>query len=221
MSLGKKSVFKSTIYSFLTSYSNWFEPLELVYFSKSQSWHSPESCIWAEERIQLPNKISLATEYKSLKTFFTRVLGVQEPNLEMHIQALTLKASQNPKQKEIVQEMMNICAFNPKADYVREKLADCKCFPVKNPNNQIQWRSAAGSFAIFDRQDYGKLFSGKISMLDFSREDVHSTEPILLALGLGGRYLSRAVSESTQVQDGNLDSQLTNDLRRKAYAICR
>ena len=78
-----------------------------------------------------------------------------------------------------------------------------------------------GEFAIIDRREYGKLFSGRINTLDFSLEDVHSFELFLRGLGLRKNYLSNSVNLMTDATGSSIDEQLTADLRRKAYAICR
>lgn len=117
--------------------------------------------------------------------------------------------------------MRNICALNPKPDDLWPKLSNCKCFPVRKPFNEVEWSSCSGAFAIVDRTDYGTLFRGKIAILDFSREEVHSLKVFLQGLKLEPKHLSNAVSEETRVEGGVFNEELTNDLRRKAYAIAR
>lgn len=194
---------------------------KLVYYPKSLSWHSPSCCIWAEEHIQLPGKLSLATSYEEQKAFFRKVLGVKEPSLEMHIRALIQKASDNPDKEKILQEIRNICALNPTPEALWTKLSDCVCLPVRHPSGEVKWFSCADAFAVVDRCEYGKMFRDKIMTLDFSLEEVHFLEKFLLGLRLEARFLSKAVTEETRVQDGLLHQELTNDLRKKAYAICR
>ncbi|KAF2808268.1 uncharacterized protein BDZ99DRAFT_50741 [Mytilinidion resinicola] len=196
-----------------------FDENKLIYNPGSQSWCGPSSCIWAEDTIQLPGKFSLATTYKKQKSFFLSILDVTKPNLEMHILALMQKAVV-PDKRSIMQEMLNICAFDVTPQAV-EKLSDCKCLPVKLPSGEIQWLHRSGTFAIVDRRDYGQIFTGRIKVLDFSLEEVHSLRPLLFTLGLGGQYLSKAVREETTVEGGSIDEHLTEDLRRKSYAICR
>jgi hypothetical protein len=196
-----------------------FDENELIYNPGSQSWYGPSSCIWAEDTIHLPGKFSLATTYKKQKSFFLSILDVTKPNLEMHILALMQKA-EAPDKRIIMQEMLNICAFDVTPQAV-EKLSDCKCLPVKLPSGEVQWLHRSGTFAIVDRRDYGQIFTGRIKVLDFSLEEVHSLKPLLFALGLGEKYLSKAVREETTVEGGSIDEHLTADLRRKSYAICR
>ena len=197
-----------------------FNDDELVYNPKNQSWYSPSLCIWAEDQIQLPGKISIATTYKQLRSFFVNTLSVRQPNLRMHIHSLKQKALENPDKGEIMQEMLNICAFKPKPKSL-EELSACKCLPVKLRSGTIDWQDRSGEFAIIDRREYGELFSGRVNFLDLSLEEVHSLRSLLVGLGLEDRYTSKAVKETTAVQGGLVNERLTNDLRRKAYAICR
>ncbi|TEY73343.1 hypothetical protein BOTCAL_0079g00080 [Botryotinia calthae] len=193
---------------------------ELLYYPPSKSWYAPSSCIWAPEDIQLPEKISIATEYKNRQTFFRNVLGVEKPNLEMHIVALQKRALEDPDKEGILRELRNICALNPTAA-LRDKISKCKCLPVCRPSQEVEWLDSTDSLAIIDRKEHGDIFKQKINVLDFSLEEVHSVNQFLVGLGLEGRYTSRAVKEGTRIEDGLFNDALTKDLRRKAYAICR
>ncbi|KAF2188895.1 hypothetical protein K469DRAFT_748131 [Zopfia rhizophila CBS 207.26] len=192
----------------------------LVYNPNSQSWHNPSACVWAEDRIRLPGKVSLATIYTSQESFFCKVLAIPKPNLRMHIISLKQKALENPDRQQIFQEMLNICALKPTAEALKG-LSGCNCLPVTLTSRQKKWVDHSSDFAIVDRREYAEIFDGKISMLDFSLEEVHSLRPFLLGLGLKDRYMSNAIREETAVCNGLLSQDLTNDLRRKAYAIFR
>ena len=139
----------------------------------------------------------------------------------MHVRALVQKASRNPDTEQILQEMRNICALNPAQGDLWTDLSDCACFPVRHPSGEIRWLSYANDFAVVDRSEYGNMFRNKIMTLNFSLEEVHSLKRFLLELDMGSKFLSKAVVEETRVQDGVLDEELTNDFRRKSYAICR
>jgi hypothetical protein len=163
----------------------------------------------------------LATSYKNQAAFFQRVLGIEKPNLEMHIHALSQKALISPDKQSLQQEMRNICALNPKPDDLWPKLSNCKCFQVRKPSGELKWSSCSDAFAVVDRTDYGDLFRDKIPTLDFSLEEVHSLKVFLQCLNLEPKYLSNSVTEETRVDGGVFNTELTNDLRRKAYAIAR
>ena len=46
-----------------------------MYQEDKNLWHPPTNCIWAEDRIQLPGKGSLATTYRGHEQFFLCVHG--------------------------------------------------------------------------------------------------------------------------------------------------
>ncbi|TGO32803.1 hypothetical protein BHYA_0288g00120 [Botrytis hyacinthi] len=197
------------------------EKYELLYYPPNKSWYAPSSCIWASNEIQLPGKISIATEYKKQSVFIRKVLGVKKPSLEMHIIALQKRSLENPTKEEILNELRNICALNPADGILRDKLSTCKFLPVCGTSQMTEWMDVTCSFAIIDRKEYGDIFKNKINILDFSLEESHSIDPILVSLGLEGRYISKSVKEETKIADGLLSDALTKNLRRKAYAICR
>ncbi|TGO71885.1 hypothetical protein BELL_0517g00020 [Botrytis elliptica] len=200
---------------------SWIENNKLLYYRPYKSWHAPSSCIWATDEIQLPGKISIAAEYKKQSVFVRKVLGIKEPSLEMHILALQKRALENPTKEGILNELKNICALNPADGILRDKLSTCKFLPVCETSQMTEWMDVTSNFAIIDRKEYGDIFKNKINILDFSLEEAHSINAILVSLGLEGRYMSKSVKEETKIADGLLNDALTKNLRRKAYAICR
>ncbi len=139
----------------------------------------------------------------------------------MHIRALIQKASDSPNKDSILQEMKNICALDASSITLYTKLSDCAFLPVKQPSGETEWMSCTGAFAIADRHEYERMFRDRITILKFTLEEVHSVEKLLCGLRLGPRFLSKAVTEETRVTAGVMHQKLTNDLRKKAYAICR
>ncbi|KAE9964487.1 hypothetical protein EG328_010419 [Venturia inaequalis] len=214
--LGKKDIEKET----KKYIGSQFEEQNLVYYPHDQSWHCPSACVWAEDNIQLPGKVSIATAYKGRKTFFTKVLGVVEPTLELHISALKDKIANSSSKEEVVLEMRNICAYSPEPEALTD-LRDCKCFPVIYANGDTAWSTCSETFSIVDRRDYGELFAGQLTLLDLPLEKTHSLRCLLYGLDLADRYVSTKVQEQTQKPDGDLHDRLTAGLRNKAYAIVR
>jgi hypothetical protein len=133
----------------------------LIFDPKRRSWHSLSQCIWAEDRIQLPGKISLASSYKGHKVFFTQVLAIQTPSLERHIAALKQEAEDDPNKATLFREMLNICVLNPTSKVMRT-LKNCKCLPVKVQSGATVWYDYSSDFAIVDRREYGVMFDGNI-----------------------------------------------------------
>ncbi|KAF1808780.1 hypothetical protein P152DRAFT_452583 [Eremomyces bilateralis CBS 781.70] len=199
---------------------NRFESDKLVYNFQDQTWHSPSTCVWANDTARLPQKFSVATEYFAQKPFFRAVLGIEEPKLPLYIQSLKQEASESPSSDSIKQLIRNICQFGPTASDLTI-LFDSKCFPVRLPDGTLAWMNGKEDFAIVDRQEYETLFRGQLKTLDFSKEEVHEMEVFLIGLGLQKRYLSGTVAAETTASRSSIDHSMTTELRRKAYAICR
>ncbi|KAF1816496.1 hypothetical protein P152DRAFT_428616 [Eremomyces bilateralis CBS 781.70] len=197
-----------------------FESDQLVYHPQTRSWHAPSACIWAEERIHLPGKVSIATAYKGHTSFFCSLLKVPKPDLDMHIAALQQKTLHNPDRQSILEEVINICALGP-TPHALESLSATKCFPVRRSLGAVEWVNREHQFVVVDRNELAELFAGKADMLDYSLEESHSIKPFLLGMGLQNRSISRMVKEKTTVQGGSPAPELTRNLRKIAYAIFR
>lgn len=140
----------------------------------------------------------------------------------MHVSALKKKALGNSDKEDILKDMLNICAFDPEPRSLVDELGDCKCLPIRTCLGEIKWESPnTGRFVIVNRKDYGKMFAETVNALNFSLEEAHRLQMLLHALRLEDRYLSKLVKEETAVSGGSTNQKLTNDLRKKAHAICR
>jgi hypothetical protein len=199
--------------------SSRFNEQKLVYDSRRKTWQSARDCIWAKESIKIPGKFSIQDQYGSLNSFFTAVLRVDTPSLELHIEGLKKTAS-SQSIDDIKQRIRNICQFMPKpSDLV--SLSDCRCFPVNRADGTLAWMTCNDDFALNDRREYAELLGNHIDILGFTLEDVHNFRPFLIGLGLGDRHLSKLVMLNTSSEGGEISESLTADLNRKAYAICR
>jgi len=159
-------------------------------------------------------------QYGSLESFFTGVLKIEAPSLELHVKGLKQAASSSPTFDDIKQRIRNICQFGPKEEDL-DDLLDCNCLPVNCADGSLAWMSSEDDFAIDDRREYLELFRDKIDILRFSLEEVHEFKPFLMGLGLEYQYLSKLVVLNTSAEGGEMNELLTVNLRRKAYAICR
>ncbi|KAF8865581.1 hypothetical protein BDZ45DRAFT_641278 [Acephala macrosclerotiorum] len=199
-----------------------FEESELVFLPSRNTWHPLSSCIWADDRIQIPQKSSIKTPYTTLEDFFCRVLGITKPNLAMHVQALKELSRTQPaaSASEIKHMIMLISSMEPSAEDV-EDLKRSNIFCVKTANGLQNFTNTTADFAIVDRAEYGAAFTGRINMLDYSIREVHACRSLLLALGLNRRHLSEMVEESTTGRDGAIDQRLSQAFQSKAYALFR
>lgn len=165
--------------------------------------------------------MSLATEYAEQEDFFVRILGVQTPNVEMHVQALIEKSGKLTVHPSELKEMIfTISSMKPQKNDL-EKLRTRGILPVKYANGLPGRAHMSADFAIPDRPQYNEAFQGKIITLDFSIGEIRAAMPFLAAAGLEGRLLSTMVQEETAVEGGKLNTQLTQSFVEKSYAIFR
>jgi hypothetical protein len=193
-----------------------------VFVPSQNTWHPPSSCIWADEQIQIPRKAPIKTPYASLEDFFSRVLGIPKPNLDMYVQALKELAQirPTPSALEIKLRVMLISSMGPTSDDVTD-LRRARIFSVVTTNRERTFTDSTADFAIVDRSEYGSAFAGKIRILGYSIEEVRACRSLLLALGLKRRHLSEMVEETTTVRDGAIDTELSRSFRMKAHALFR
>ena len=88
-----------------------FEDSALVYVPKENTWCPPSRCVWAESNVKIPGKASIANVYPLKETFFTTVLKISEPNVEMYIESLKAEASGKASAGQIKETMALICGF--------------------------------------------------------------------------------------------------------------
>lgn len=202
--------------------SNLFEEQALIFVPVTNNWHPPSACIWADDEVQMPGKVSIKTPYNNLDDFFCKNLSVPRPDLQMHIQALQdLSHTRPPPTTSQLQNMIKlVSSMGPSPEDVIQ-LRNANIFSVLTTNGERRVTSIASEWAIVDRLEYGSAFSGQLNMLDYTLKEVRSCSNFLLALDLRRRHLSELVEEKTTVREGFFDSDLTRMFRTKAYALFR
>ncbi len=202
-----------------------FENSALVYIAKENAWYAPSQCVWVDSNVKIPEKASIADAYPSLEAFFTTVLKVSKPNVEMYVDSLKVEAKGKASAALIKETMRLICSLGVgENDF--SSLVEAKVLPVKHANGVGSFSSASSKdecvdFAIVENRIHWDAFKGKIVVLDFSLEEIRDTRPLLLAMGLGARFSSKLVKEVTDVSGGSQDHEMTRNLRIKSQAIVR
>ncbi len=202
-----------------------FEDSALVYIAKENAWCAPSQCVWVDSNVKIPEKASIADAYPSLEAFFTTVLEISKPTVEMYVDSLKAKAKGKASAALIKETMRLICSLGVgENDF--SSLVEAKILPVKHANGVGSFSSASSKdegveFAIVENRIHWDAFKGKIVVLDFSLEEIRDTRPLLLAMGLGARFSSKLVKEVTDVSGGSRDHEMTRNLRIKSRAIVR
>ena len=60
-----------------------FEDSALVYIAKTKAWWPPSQCVWVDSSVRIAEKASIADTYPLRKAFFTTILKISEPTVEM------------------------------------------------------------------------------------------------------------------------------------------
>lgn len=202
-----------------------FEDSALVFIPKEDAWCPPSQCVWVESNIKIPGKASIAEAYPSLATFFTKVLDISKPTVEMYVDSMKAEAKGKPSAARIKETMRLICSLGVgENDF--SSLIEAKVLPVKLANGAGGFSSASFKadcvdFAIVENTVHRDAFKGRIVVLDFSLEEIRDTRPLLLAMGLEARFSSKLVKEVTDVRGGSQDREMTGNLRIKSQAIVR
>ena len=203
-----------------------FEDSALVYIPKKNAWYPSSQCVWVNSDVEIPGKASIADAYPQLETFFTTVLNIPKPTVEMYVDSMIAEAKGKEISAARIKETMTlICSLGVgESDF--SSLLEANVLPVKLANGEGGFASACpkdGSldFAIVENSIHWDAFKGKIVVLDFSLEEIRDTRPLLLAMGLKERFSSKLVKEITKVQGGSQDHEMTRNLRIKSQAIVR
>ena len=202
-----------------------FENSDLVYIPKERDWRPPSQCVWVESSIRIPGKASVADVYPLKKTFFTEVLRISEPTVEMYVDSLINEAKGEASVAKIKETMALICGLGiGKTDL--SSLVEARILPVKSAAGISSFASAISKtglvdFVIMENTIHWNAFKNKTEVLDFSLEEVRDTRPLLLAMGLQDRFSSKQVKEVTDVSGGSRDHGMTRNLRTKSQAIVR
>ncbi len=202
-----------------------FEGSALVYIPKENAWRPPSQCVWVESSVKIPWKASVADVYVLKKSFFTTVLEISEPTVEMYIDSLKAEAHGKASAAQINEIMALICGLGV-GETDLSSLVEAKVLPVKLANGVRSFASASpkddfDDFAIVDNTIHWDAFKGKIVVLDFSLEEIRDIRPLLLAMGLEERFSSKLVKEVTEVKGGSQDHEMTRNIRIKSQAIVR
>jgi hypothetical protein len=116
--------------------------------------------------------------------------------------------------------MMARSGVDEKLSKALESLKKVKFLPIKVLNSIPALAGIDDDFAIPDHPRFARAFQGHSVILDLSLHESQILDSLFSHLGLVDRYLSNAVTETSVVGEGALESRvLSQELRAKAYAL--
>ena len=164
----------------------------------------------------------IGAQYPDLREVFVERLGVDLPTLELYVEELQNLCNNaiDVPFEQIKGLIREISLWKPVENDVQE-LKDNDILPANDKHGHKVLLSPMDTFAIIDRQKYGDIFAEKVATLDFTLDEIRSIKPFLSALGLDDRYTSHLANETSGVGDAIEDMTLSEDFRRRAYALVR
>lgn len=202
--------------------SNLFNQEKLIYIPTNRSWVSPDQCIWTADS-KIGGQYGIGATYAKFEEFFRRILNVQVPTISTYINQLRILVSDQPDNITAVKATIrSIGQLRPSPDDLRG-VQELRFLPIEKADGSKMLAKATDAFFIADRIEYQAAFHGKVSMLDFSLEEIRRLCRLFDSLSLGDHYMSAAVQERTIVQlpAPEPSSSLTHTFREKAQHLYR
>ena len=119
--------------------------------------------------------------------------------------------------KDLIYDI-NLCRPDLESLY---ELRPRRFLPIKSTNGQVTLGKITDKFAVIDHPQYGRIFESKVPVLDFDFEEIHKLRPFLYSLSLGDRFMSQMVRETSTADGSHKDTELSEKMREKSYAIFR
>jgi len=208
----------------LTLYRKPLEEKSLIFVPDTNTWVRVSECVWAPSNLQFPGKTSIAHSYGGLQLFFTLVLDIHSPDLELHIAALKTYGKEEVVDPHVVKELIkSISTLKPSPADLYTLKASKIFFMRNNEKSKVNWYE---TFVIGDRKEYEDAFEsdivqGNLAILDFSLQDVRTCRPFFDSMDTRSKYLSALVEEQTEVDGGELNTSESLQISWKAEAIMR
>ncbi len=189
----------------------------------SNGWFPPSKCVWSDHNYA-PDIYPIAKCYSGLEKFFVQYLKVPFPTLNSQIKELQILCSDQPDMPEKFSDVKNLIkeidVWRPQSHDVKD-LLDKTIIPVIDVHGREQLVKPKDKFAIVDRQTYGEIFAGIVSVLAISLEEMCSFRNFLSALGLETRCMSELACETSDVNNAYADAVISQDFRKRAFALLR
>ena len=178
--------------------------------------------------MSISDKVTIASSYGGLESFFIDRLRVQAADTAMVIDELAkrMAAAELPATedvKKIMKEISRMMRTEAPSDNLRrhlQRLKKVKFLPIRKNLGRVDFEDASADFVIVDHERYGEAYRPVAACLDFSLDEVQVLFPLISALRLNGRYLSQKVKERSEiVGKPTKNHDLTTELQSRAYSL--
>ncbi|XXH01558.1 hypothetical protein Hte_007918 [Hypoxylon texense] len=183
-------------------------------------WYKSSQCLWSSTSTPIRGKVNLSDTYDpEFETFFVDVLGVSRLDASLiYGELLGLK----PADANLQHVKDLIWNLNSLLEIGAPKFSKLPLLPLRSGDSKYL-RLFDSEFAILDRKALDPVFSDKVTLLDFTVQEVCQLKPFIKWAGLEDCYLSRLVKETSTLHSSDKlpISDASQDVRRKAYGLYR
>lgn len=199
-----------------------FNKEKLVYIPTQRSWVSPDQCIWAAAS-KIGGQFGISATYARFEGLFRGILNVQIPTITTYINQLRILVSDQPDNITAIKASIHSMGQLRPSPEDLHGVQELRFLPIERADGSKVLAKLTDAFFIADRIEYQAAFHGKVSMLDFSLEEVCRLHRLFELLSLGDHYMSAAVQERTIVRfpAPEPSSSLTHAFRKKAQHLYR
>ena len=209
----------------LTSVRKTFKRESLIF--AAGKWHNPSQCVW-NSPVNISGRVRIHEPYPDLQHFFVDNLHVKIADLKMLIEEiLILELLPEPldvsEVKSITMAAGEMLGQGPNVQISKESLRSLKItnfLPVRSLDGSLSLARSDAEFFINDHDRFAAAFKNKLKFLDFGCDELISLHPLFECLKLNQRYLSINVQSETRVGRSTENRPLTEDFRRRSYALC-
>ncbi len=173
----------------------------------------------------ITGKAILGSSYPvELRDFFRDGLRISPAILGTLVQGLCSLAQGQPSIAVVKEMIWAINAMDPtKPDLI--PLVPYNILPIRRMRHgsaDMSLQNCGSNFSVVDRMKLADIFRDHTGFLDFSLEEVRQLDPILQALDLSKKFLSRVCIEETACSNnGVFDMDLTQEFNDRAYYLLR
>lgn len=164
-------------------------------------WYKSTECLWSSAT-DIQSKAILEPQYTGMEGLFVQWLGIPSLTIDLVYDELcTTTGLTNPEELK-----SRIFAFNEFLGFAEtppdaERMLQHPVLPVRHPGKLSKATLIEEDFIIGDRLPLVIHFANRVSLLDFTPEEVWILRPFLIWAGLEDRFISRLVKKITSVPD--------------------
>lgn len=199
-----------------------FASNNLIFDVRYSRWVSSHSCIW-KGRPALAGMYALSHDYGACEAFFRDVIRLQNATIDDAIQELlTLRVQASPRvrYKELLLMISEFLREGSLASTAK-KLSKQYVVPTRL-GDKIFNATFEQVWYIPDRTSLTNCFEKTVHLMDFTVGEVGKLLPLISAMGLTTRLLSKAVHGYAEPHGfATPDEEKTRDLVEKAKHIIR